>query len=92
MGGARPGTEGTLALAMANVIVRQRLARAPVDASRLTALLARHAPRAVAESIGIEAEVIVRLAIRIREFPGRARGCRRYGLAVPERCRNRRPP
>src|SRR2546422_772699 len=31
---ARPGTEGTLALAMAQVIVSQRLARVPAEASR----------------------------------------------------------
>jgi len=71
---ARPGTEGTLALAMANVIVRQRLAHVPADAGRLSALLDRHAPRAVAESIGIEAEAIVRLASEFANSKG--------GLAV----------
>src|SRR5919197_1353664 len=70
----RPGTEGTLALALASVIVSQRLARPPVDASRLSALLASHTPRAVAESIGIEAEAIVRLAIEFANSKG--------GLAV----------
>jgi molybdopterin-containing oxidoreductase family iron-sulfur binding subunit len=70
----RPGTEGTLALALANVIVSQRLARPPVDASRLSALLASHTPRAVAESIGIEAEAIVRLATEFANSKG--------GLAV----------
>ena len=72
--GVRPGTEGALALAMAQVIVSQRLANVPADAGRLSGLLAQHTPRAVAEAIGIEQEVIVRLAI---EFAN-ARG----GLAV----------
>ena len=71
---ARPGTEGTLALALANVIVNQRLAPLPADAGRLSGLLARHAPRQVAESIGIEAETIVRLAIEFANSKG--------GLAV----------
>src|SRR5256886_7236749 len=64
---ARPGTEGMLALALAQVIVTQHLARlpAPPDTSRLSALLAGYAPRAVAATIGIDEDVIVRLA---REF------------------------
>ncbi|HLZ45010.1 MAG TPA: molybdopterin-dependent oxidoreductase [Gemmatimonadales bacterium] len=60
--GARPGTEGMLALALAQVIVTQHLARVPADASRLSSLLAGYAPRAVATAIGIEESVIVRLA------------------------------
>jgi Fe-S-cluster-containing dehydrogenase component len=56
------------------VIVSRRLAAVPADAGRLSALLSAHAPRAVAEAIGIEPEVIVRLAT---EFAN-ARG----GLAV----------
>jgi anaerobic selenocysteine-containing dehydrogenase/Fe-S-cluster-containing dehydrogenase component len=60
--GARPGTEGMLALALAQVIVTQHLARVPVDASRLSSLLAGYAPRAVATAIGIDEGVIVRLA------------------------------
>src|SRR2546426_3437448 len=71
---ARPGTEGTLALAMAQVIVSQRLARVPAEASRLSGLLARHTPRAVAEVIGIEQQVIVRLATEFANSKG--------GLAV----------
>src|SRR6266852_5744162 len=71
---ARPGTEGTLALAMAQVIVSQRLARLPGDAPRLSGLLARHTPRAVAEVIGIEPPVIVRLATEFANSKG--------GLAV----------
>src|SRR5438552_2515070 len=64
---ARPGTEGMLALALAQVIVTQHLARlpAPPDTSRLSALLAGYAPRAVAATIGIDQAMIVRLA---REF------------------------
>jgi anaerobic selenocysteine-containing dehydrogenase/Fe-S-cluster-containing dehydrogenase component len=62
---ARPGTEGTLALAMAQVIVARHLARGPADASRLVGLLSGYAPSAVADAIGIEQNTIVRLA---REF------------------------
>jgi molybdopterin-containing oxidoreductase family iron-sulfur binding subunit len=72
--GAVPGTEGMLALAMAQVIVSRRLAPVPADAGRLADLLSRHAPRTVAAAIGIEQDVIVRLAT---EF-ARSRG----GLAV----------
>ena len=71
---ARPGTEGTLALAMAQVIMSQHLARVPADASRLVSVLAAHSPRAVAQAIGIDEVTIVRLA---REF-ARSGG----GLAV----------
>ncbi|MFN2572464.1 MAG: molybdopterin-dependent oxidoreductase [Gemmatimonadales bacterium] len=71
---ARPGTEGTLALALAQVIVSQRLAALPADAGRLSGLLARHAPSAVAAQIGIEQEAIVRLAIEFANAKG--------GLAV----------
>ena len=67
---ARPGTEGTLALAMAQVIVDKRLARLPADAARLTPLLSRNAPRAVAEVIGIEPETIVRLATEFAKSGG----------------------
>ncbi len=59
---AKPGTEGLLALAMAQVIMTQHLARAPVDASRLVGTLSAYSPRAVAQVIGIEPEAIVRLA------------------------------
>src|SRR3989441_3751643 len=59
---ARPGTEGMLALAMAQVIMSQHLARLPADASRLVGLLGAHSPRAVAQVIGIDQETIVRLA------------------------------
>ena len=71
---ARPGTEGMLALAMAQVIMSQHLARLPADASRLVGLLSSYSPRAIAQLIGIDQETIVRLA---REF-ARSGG----GLAV----------
>ncbi|HEV8510055.1 MAG TPA: molybdopterin-dependent oxidoreductase [Gemmatimonadales bacterium] len=70
----RPGSEGTLALALAQVIVSRRLAPVPADAGRLSALLSRHTPRAVAEAIGVEQEAIVRLAIEFANSRG--------GLAV----------
>ena len=71
---ARPGTEGLLALALAQVIVSQHLAPAPADAARLTALLGSHTPKAVAQTIGIDEETIVRLAIEFANAKG--------GLAV----------
>src|SRR6266566_3486200 len=49
---ARPGTEGTLALAMAQVILSQHLARVPADASRLVSVLSAYRPSAVAQAIG----------------------------------------
>jgi molybdopterin-containing oxidoreductase family iron-sulfur binding subunit len=71
---ALPGTEGMLALALAQVIVSQRLAPLPADVGRLSALLARHTPATVAAAIGVEQEVIVRLAIEFANAKG--------GLAV----------
>jgi molybdopterin-containing oxidoreductase family iron-sulfur binding subunit len=62
---AVPGTEGALALAMAEVIVRERLARPPADAGRLRETLERHAPDRVAQTVGVDADLIERLA---REF------------------------
>jgi len=69
-----PGTEGMLALAMAQVIVSQRLAPLPADVGRLSGLLRRHTPRVVAAAIGVEQEAIVRLAIEFANSKG--------GLAV----------
>ncbi|HYR32350.1 MAG TPA: molybdopterin-dependent oxidoreductase, partial [Gemmatimonadales bacterium] len=60
---ARPGTEGLLALAMAHVIVTQRLVPLPADVARLSELLSRHTPAAVAALAGVDAELIVRIAI-----------------------------
>src|SRR6266567_2944177 len=71
---AAPGTEGMLALAMAQVIVARRLAPLPPDVARVRAALDANAPERVAATIGIEAEVITRLA---REF-----AASRGGLAV----------
>jgi molybdopterin-containing oxidoreductase family iron-sulfur binding subunit len=59
---AKPGTEGMLALAMAQVIMSQHLARVPADASRLVSVLAAHTPRAVAQVVGIDEATITRLA------------------------------
>ncbi|MGH7539275.1 MAG: molybdopterin-dependent oxidoreductase, partial [Gemmatimonadales bacterium] len=56
-----PGSEGLLALAMAQVIATQRRAAVPADAARLTL----PSPAMVADAVGIEAGVIERLA---REF------------------------
>src|SRR5256714_12658703 len=67
---ARAGTEGTRALALAQVIVSQRLAKVPADASRLAGLLARHTPRAVTEGTGAEQEAIVRLATEFANSKG----------------------
>ena len=66
----QPGSEGALALAMAQVIVSQRLAAVPADAGRLSGLLSRYTPQAVAQTTGIEAEVIVRLAIEFANAKG----------------------
>ena len=60
-----PGSEGLLALAMAQVIVTGRRAPLPADAARLRGLLAAHAPEKVAAAVGIAASDITRLA---REF------------------------
>jgi anaerobic selenocysteine-containing dehydrogenase/Fe-S-cluster-containing dehydrogenase component len=69
-----PGAEGLLALAMAHVILSERLAAVPADAARLRDLLAANAPSTVAQAVGIEAPEIVRLA---REF-----AASKSGLAV----------
>ncbi len=67
-----PGTEGALALAMAQVILRERLAAVPADAARLQSVLPR--PDQVAKATGVEAAAIERLA---REF-----AASKGGLAV----------
>jgi molybdopterin-containing oxidoreductase family iron-sulfur binding subunit len=59
---AIPGSEGTLALAMAQVIVSRRLAPVPADAARLGDALERFAPARVAAHVGLAAAVIERLA------------------------------
>src|SRR5256884_298676 len=60
---AKPGTEYMLALAMAQVILAERLAPTPADARGLDRLLP--APQQVATVVGIEARDVRRLA---REF------------------------
>jgi len=71
---AKPGTEFMLALAMAQVILTERLAPplAPADAARLQHLLP--GPERIAGSVGVEAGKIQRLA---REF-----AASKGGLAV----------
>jgi len=69
---AKPGTEFMLALAMAQVILAERLAPTPADARGLERLLP--APRQVATLVGMEARDIRRLS---REF-----AASKGGLAV----------
>src|SRR2546423_4391957 len=71
--GAR-GAEVLPALARARVIVPRRLAPVPADVARVRAALDANAPDRVAAMVGIEADVITRLA---REF-----AASRGGLAV----------
>ena len=71
---AKPGSEGMLALAMARVILNERLAPAPPDATRVRELLAPYTAAKVAEAVGIDAPDITRLA---REF-----AASKGGLAV----------
>ena len=60
-----PGTEGAVALAIAHVILRDRLARPGGDVSGVRALLNAHTPQAVSGRSGIPVETIERIA---REF------------------------
>ncbi|MBI2403797.1 MAG: molybdopterin-dependent oxidoreductase, partial [Gemmatimonadetes bacterium] len=60
-----PGTEGVLALAIAHVIVRDRLGSPPSDAARLRPTFQAYAPEAAAGRCGVSAATIERLA---REF------------------------
>src|SRR6266550_2957131 len=69
---AKPGTEYMLALAMAQVILAERLAPTPADARGLDRLLP--APQQVATFVGIEARDIRRLARELAASHG--------GLAV----------
>jgi molybdopterin-containing oxidoreductase family iron-sulfur binding subunit len=61
----KPGSEALVALAMARVILAERLGRPPADAARLSGVLASYTPSAVAEPCDVPAETIERLA---REF------------------------
>jgi anaerobic selenocysteine-containing dehydrogenase/Fe-S-cluster-containing dehydrogenase component len=58
----KPGTEGTLALGIAHVIVRDRLVSLPSDASRIQDLLDRHDPATVSAATDVSVDVIERLA------------------------------
>lgn len=60
-----PGSEGLLALALAQVILAEHLGRPPADAARLASALTEYSPAAVAEATGLEAAAIEALA---REF------------------------
>jgi anaerobic selenocysteine-containing dehydrogenase/Fe-S-cluster-containing dehydrogenase component len=60
-----PGTEAKLALAIAHVIVRDRLAQVPADVSRVRPLVDAHSPSTVSAETGVPADTIERLA---REF------------------------
>jgi len=71
---ALPGTEGLLALALAQVIVSRRLAALPADVARISGLLAKHTPATVAPITGLEEKLIVRLAMEFAASKG--------GLAV----------
>ncbi len=61
----KPGSEALVALAIAHVIVRDRLVQLPSDLFRVRGLLDAHAPDAVAETTDVSADTIERLA---REF------------------------
>ncbi len=67
-----PGSEGLVALAMAQVIVDQALAQVPSDAAALIPLLAQHTPTTVADRCGVTAETIERLAREFTEHPSLA--------------------
>ncbi len=60
-----PGTEGAVALAIANVIMNERLAPAGGMTGAIRTLVSAHAPADVATRSGVPVEVIQRLA---REF------------------------
>ncbi|MBI4419696.1 MAG: molybdopterin-dependent oxidoreductase, partial [Gemmatimonadetes bacterium] len=68
------GTEGAVALAIAFVIVRDRLTRTPGDASMLRPLLNAHDPQTVAARSGVPAETIERLAREFAAGPALALG------------------
>ncbi|HET7789888.1 MAG TPA: molybdopterin-dependent oxidoreductase [Gemmatimonadales bacterium] len=59
---AAPGTEGLLALAMAQVIVDKKLARVPGDVARVRELIEANAPDKVAALIGVTPAAITRYA------------------------------
>src|SRR2546422_6587858 len=80
-----PGSEGLLALAMAQVIVTGRRSPLPADAARLRGLLAAHAPEKVAAAVGIAASEITRLAREFAASQGGLAGAGRGGGPPPPR-------
>ncbi|UCD25354.1 MAG: molybdopterin-dependent oxidoreductase, partial [Gemmatimonadota bacterium] len=67
-----PGTEGTLALGIAHVIVRDRMVEIPSDMSRVQELLDRNAPATVSSATGVSVEVIERLGREFASHPSLA--------------------
>jgi len=61
----RPGADALVALALAHVIVRDRLASLPADVGRVRGMLDAYAPDTVTERAGVPAATLERLA---REF------------------------
>ena len=66
------GSEGALALAMAHVIVTERLGRSPPGAAPLRSLLERSTPAVASEQSGVRVETIERLAREFSEGPSLA--------------------
>jgi molybdopterin-containing oxidoreductase family iron-sulfur binding subunit len=67
-----PGTEGLLAMALANVVLRDHGQNAPRESSRVRALLGQFEPETVAERCGVAAETIRRLAEEFAAAPSLA--------------------
>ena len=67
-----PGTEGVLALGIANVILADAPDNAPFDVFRVRPLLERHDPDMVAGVCGVPAETIRRLAAEFAAVPSLA--------------------
>jgi molybdopterin-containing oxidoreductase family iron-sulfur binding subunit len=67
-----PGSEALVALAIAHVIVRNRLAGLPRDVDRLRSMLDQYSPDAIAEPTGVAAGTIERLARELTAVPSLA--------------------
>jgi anaerobic selenocysteine-containing dehydrogenase/Fe-S-cluster-containing dehydrogenase component len=67
-----PGTEGRVALAVAAVMVRDRLVPARPELARLSGLLGRHHPEAVAAVSGVDVATIERIAHELAASDGLA--------------------
>jgi len=76
---ASVGTEGFVALAMAQVILREKLNKAPLDLKVFDGTLEDYAPEKTREVTGIDAEKIIRVA---REFASSERSLAICGGAV----------